>query len=464
MAKTGKLGRDHAVVLGGSMAGLLAAKALSLHFRNVTVIERDRLPEGPLGRKGVPQGQHAHGLLLRGSMALEREFPGLREALAQAGGLVDGDAGQKGRWINGGRRAAPCTMGRSGFLASRPLVEHLVRRELSRASNVDIVSGCDALGLATTRTNDRVRGVRILRRVDGSAEEMMDADLVVDAMGRGSRAPEWLAALGYAAPPEETVRVGVTYTTRIFRRREADLEGDHFAVVAAVPPNLRSGVALAMEGDRWMVTLIGYLGERAPSELDGFVEYARTLPASDVYELLRTAEPIGEACTAKYPACRRRRYERLQRFPDAFLVMGDALCSFNPIYGQGISVAAAEAEALERAMHRPDARLWRRFFRAAAQIIDVPWMLAVGNDLRFEDVEGPRTIFSRWMNRYMERYHLAASRDPVLTLTFLRVVNLIERPSRLLALRTMARVWWGARRVSGMRALHAESSTASQIG
>jgi 2-polyprenyl-6-methoxyphenol hydroxylase-like FAD-dependent oxidoreductase len=272
----------------------------------------------------------------------------------------------------------------------------------------------------------------VIRRADGSAEELLEADLVVDATGRGSRSPVWLEELGYPRPAEDEVRVGVAYASRVYRRRRDHLHGDRAVVVAATADRPRGGAMLAMEGDRWMVTLNGYLGQRPPADPDGFVAFAAGLPVPDVFEVISDAEPLGDVLPARYPASVRRRYERLGRFPDGYLVTGDAVCGFNPVYGQGMSVAALEALALRECLRAGPTGLARRFFAEVAAIVDIPWGIAVGADLRFPSIEGARTAKVRLVNAYLARFHLAAETDPVLGRAFLRVVNLMERPEGLL--------------------------------
>jgi hypothetical protein len=189
---------------------------------------------------------------------------------------------------------------------------------------------------------------------------------------------------------------------------------------------------LAMEGDRWMVTLFGYLGLRPPTDPDGFVAFAAGLPVPDIFEVIADAEPLGEVLPTRYPASVRRRYERLRRFPEGYLVVGDAVCGFNPIYGQGMSVAALEALALRDCLRASPAGLARRFFAEVARIVDIPWQIAVGADLRFPGIEGARTAKVRLVNAYLARFHVAAAADPVLGGAFLRVVNLMDRPEGLL--------------------------------
>ena len=424
--------REHAVVLGASMAGLAAAQVLADAYERVTVLERDALPTAAAHRKGVPQSHHAHGLLAAGRVALEELFPGLTDELV-ANGALSGDLQAQSRWSNQGLRLCPGPSGLQGIALSRPLLEWSIRERVRALPNVWVVDRCVAAGLVGSPDGRRVCGVRVLRRADSSAEEVLEADLVVDASGRGSRSPLWLEALGYPRPTQDEVRIGVAYASRVYRRRRDHADGDRAVVVAATVERPRGGAMLAMEGDRWMVTLNGYLGQRPPTDPDGFVAFAAGLPAPDIFEVISDAEPLGEVLPARYPASVRRRYERLDRFREGYLVVGDAVCGFNPIYGQGMSVAALEALSLRECLRAgPAAGLARRFFAKAARIVDIPWGIAVGADLRFPGIHGARTAKVRLVNAYLARFHVAAATNPVLGGAFLRVVNLMDRPESLL--------------------------------
>ena len=421
----------HAVVLGASMAGLTAARVLADTYERVTVLERDTLPATAAHRKGVPQSRHAHGLLAAGRIALEELFPGLTDELV-ANGALPGDLQAEARWYNYGLRLCPAPSDLRGIALSRPLLEGCVRERVRALPNVRVVDRCDAAGLVGTPDGRRVRGVRVLQRADGSAEEVIEADLVVDATGRGSRSPVWLEELGYPRPAEDAVRIGVAYASRVYRRRPGHVDGDLAVAVVATVDRPRGGGMLAMEGDRWMVTLNGYLGDQPPADPEGFTAFAATLPAPDIFEVIRDADPLDDARVTRYPANVRRRYERLDRFPDGYLVVGDAVCAFNPVYGQGMSVAASEALALRECLRDGPTRLARRFFPEVAAIVDIPWGIAVGADLRFPGIEGARTAKVRLVNAYLAGFHVAAATDPVLGRAFLRVVNLMDRPESLL--------------------------------
>jgi 2-polyprenyl-6-methoxyphenol hydroxylase-like FAD-dependent oxidoreductase len=422
---------DRAVVVGGSLAGLLAARVLTDAYAQVTVIDRDELSQTSTHRRGVPHGRHVHGLLARGQQVLEELFPGLTAELV-AHGAPAGDMLANARLYFSGHRLRQAHTGLVVLCASRPFLEGHVRARVRALSNVTFLDRCDVVGLTTAPDGRRVAGARVLRRADGSAEELLSADLVVDASGRGSRTPVWLDALGYARPGEEQVRIGLGYTTRTYRLRRDALGGDLAVLHAATPEHPRAGALQVLEGDRWMLTLAGILGDHPPTDPDGFLDFARSLRFPDIYETVRDAEPLDDPVPFRFPASVRHCYERLDRFPDGFLVMGDAVCSFNPIYGQGMSVAALEALVLRRHLERSIEPQPHRFFRDIARVVAVPWDIAVGRDLIFPAVQGRRTAKVRLINAYLARLHAAAVHDASLASAFVRVAGLVTPPDSLL--------------------------------
>jgi 2-polyprenyl-6-methoxyphenol hydroxylase-like FAD-dependent oxidoreductase len=427
---------ERAVVIGASMAGLLAARALADFYDTVTVLERDTVPLSDLPRKGVPQGRHAHGLLARGRSVIEQFFPGWTDEVVASGG-VRGDIAGDVSWVGHGVTLKSASSDLIGVLASRPVLEGHVRRRLLRLPNVRAIENCAVQGLVASEDHSAVRGVRV--RI-GNIEEIIDADLVVDASGRGSSSPAWLESIGYIRPAEEKIEIGLGYTTRIYRRRPTDLNGKLAVVVAGSGPNWRNGVVLYQTEDRWIVSLGGFFGDHAADDDPLFAAYAGSLPTSEIYDIVAHGEPLSDFASYRYPANLRRRYEELTQFPRGYLVFGDAICSFNPVYGQGMTVAAQEAVLLRQCLEAGDADLARRFFAAAKGAIDVPWDIAVGNDLRHPKVQGPRSPKVRFINWYIGKLHMAARHDAELTTAFLRVANLEASPTLLLSPANVLRV------------------------
>ena len=451
---TGDTGtRDRAVVVGASLAGLLTAAVLSEHYRHVTVLDRDVLGpdapgEGGEFRRGVPQSRHVHALLGAGHRALEELLPGIMAELTGRGAPLGDQLGDARLHL--GRRMPRVTSGLPALCVSRPLLEATVRARVTALPGVQVMSPCDVAGLVATPDRRRITGVRV--RPDGGEEQGLPADLVVDASGRGSRTPAWLDALGVPAPVEDRVKIGLGYATRTYRSTPAGLAGDLAIVVAPTPPAGRGGALQHLEGGRWIVTLIGVLGDHPPTDPAGFLDFAASLPVPDIFDAIVAAEPIGDVAAFRFPASVRRRYERLDGCPDGLVVVGDALCSFNPVYGQGISVAALEAGALGAELSRGRPLRARRIHRRLARIVDSPWATVTGGDLAFPAAEGRRTRAMQVMGSYIARLQAAAAIDPVLAVAFFRVAGLVDPPSALLRPRGRP----GAAPPDGLRPRHVD--------
>jgi 2-polyprenyl-6-methoxyphenol hydroxylase-like FAD-dependent oxidoreductase len=375
-------------------------------------------------------------------VVLEQLFPGLTQELAAQGGMVL-DISREFRWYANGGFHEPTTSGLDGLVVSRPRLEAGVRARVLALPNVHAIENCDVLGLVASEDRARVTGVRLVRRANGSDEDVLTADLVVDAAGRGSRSPAWLSDLGYAPPVEERVRIDLGYATRQYRRTPDQLPGTRGLAIAGAPPDGRNGVVIAQEEDRWIVTLGGYNGDFAPLDPEGFVEFARRLPTPDIYNLIKTAEPLTEPLPFRTPTNQRRRYERLTRFPDGYLVFGDAICSFNPVYGQGMTVAANEALVLQACLAQGSVQLARRFFAGVRPVVDGPWSVAVGNDRQLPHVAGSNTLMDRFINWYIGKLHIAARQDAALSVAFLQVVNMMVPATSLLHPRMALRILRG---------------------
>ncbi|MGK5550576.1 FAD-dependent oxidoreductase [Actinomadura kijaniata] len=441
---------DRAVVLGGSLAGLLAANVLAEFYPEVLVVDRDQLAGVAGYRRGVPHGRHAHGLVARGHQILEETFPGLTADM-EADGIRPGDFSANIRWHFNGMRLRPGKTGLLSVPCTRPVIERHVRERVEKIPAVRFLEGYDILGLEATADAGRVVGARVQRRDGGSAPEVLAADLVIDTTGRGSRTPTWLAELGYAPPAEDRVKVDLAYTTRHFRV-PSDPFGDDIAIIAAATPSHPRGAffyRLPGGGDRVELSLTGVLGDHPPSDPEGFMEFTRSLPVPEIYESVRDAEPLDDAVTFRFPASVRRRYERLTRFPEGFLVMGDAVCSFNPVYAQGMTVSALESVTLRE--HLGENRVPRplEFFRKISGQIDSPWEFAATADLGYPGVEGHRTAKVRMINSYVGLVQRAAVHDAGLTNALIRVAGLMDEPTSLLHPATMLRVLRRSRRRPG---------------
>jgi 2-polyprenyl-6-methoxyphenol hydroxylase-like FAD-dependent oxidoreductase len=383
-----------AIVIGGSIAGLLSARVLSEHFTEVILLERDPLPSGPEARKGVPQGRHVHALLEAGRMTLEALFPGLVEEL-HAEGAESGDMARDSAWFHAGSWKTRYASDIRTVLCTRTLLEHKVRSRVAALPNVTLRDGCSVEELLADDSRSRVTGVRVK---GPGGEETLQADLVVDASGRGSRGARWLEALGYERPEEEEVGIDLAYTTR-FYERPADFAADWKVLVIypRAPEEWRAGFLSRVEGGRWIVSLSGYFGDHPPTDEQGFLEFARALPRPDLHEAIRAARPVSDPVIHKIPSSRWLHYERLARFPEGFILFGDAVCALNPIYGQGMTVISLGSQRLGELL-TAQGRISpgslrgfsRRFQREFAGLLEMPWLMSTTMDLKYPRAQGRR--------------------------------------------------------------------------
>jgi 2-polyprenyl-6-methoxyphenol hydroxylase-like FAD-dependent oxidoreductase len=439
----------HAIVLGASMAGLLTARVLSEYVDQVTIVERDPVHSHPESRRGQPQTRHLHGLLANGLQLLTRYYPDLPEALRAGGAIVD-DMGATMNWYCFGGYRLRTPVGIEAALMSRPFLEQLVRARTLALPNVTLRDATAVKGLLASDDRRRVTGVVIAPHDGTELTAELRADLVVDCGGRGSRSPQWLEALGYTLPPTSEVKVNVGYATRLYHRDPADPRGRLWTLITPEGPHeTRFGGMFPIEGDRWIVSIGGWAGDHAPVDEQGFLEYARALPVPDIYDMISQAEPISEITPYKFGSSLRRHYEQLRVFPEGYLVLGDAICSFNPTYGQGMTSAAMQAHALGTILMSRYGNfdgLAPQFFRQAAHVIDTPWQLAVGEDFRFPQTVGPKPAGIDLLNRYVAMVHRATQVDPEVGRAFIKVMNLLAPPTSLMAPHTLIRVLRSQRR------------------
>ncbi|GLF98773.1 FAD-dependent oxidoreductase [Streptomyces yaizuensis] len=439
---------DHAVVLGGSIGGLLAARVLSESYHRVTVIDRDDLTgSGMSPRPAVSWSIHIHALLERGRRILEELFPGFVDDLLALGVPV-GDYGTTCHYYFNGRMLAETETGMACVGANRPVLEHGIRTRVAALPGVVLRERTDIVGLVASADRGRITGVRVQPRagVDGApgGEEIVEADLIVDATGRASRTPRWLEEFGYERAPEEKVHMDLTYTTMDFvGPLPHDPLGDDIALVPTATPDRPRGAIFARLSDRYALTLTGIRGDRPPTDPEGFLAYTRTLPIPDIYEAVRDAEQRGPAGSFRFPASVRHRYERLRRFPAGYLVVGDAACTFNPVYAQGMTVAAMGAIVLREHLRRGAEPRAEAFFRDLAKVTDAPWNMSAAADLGYPGVRGRRTLATRMGNLYVRKVQAAAANDAVVARSFIRAISLVDPPQALMKPSLMRRVFFG---------------------
>jgi 2-polyprenyl-6-methoxyphenol hydroxylase-like FAD-dependent oxidoreductase len=433
-----------AVVLGGGLAGLLATTVLARHpeLDTVTLVERDELPSRrPEARRGIPQGRHAHVLMSSGARIIERLLPGTTDAWLAAGahriGVPDGyvmllPQGWLPRW----------TSDQFVISCSRALLDWVIRERVRLLPKVRILPNTQATGLVGDAR--RVTGVRV-------ADGVLDAGFVVDATGRGSRARHWLAALGFGEVPEDLVDSGLRYATRLFRAPGRTAGRFPIVNVQADPALRQPGQTAALmpiEHGQWLVTLSGTRGGEPPSDEDRFVEFARGMRHPIVGDLIADAEPLSPVWVTNSTVNRRLRYDRLAGWPDGFVVLGDAVASYNPIYGHGMSVAAHGAAVLRDALARHGLRagLAWRVQRGVARTAGDAWAQATGTDVRFPDARGrPPSTVDRLLHRYQNRLFVTALGRPEVMAELVDVFTLSAPTSRLVAPRMVLATLRGPR-------------------
>jgi 2-polyprenyl-6-methoxyphenol hydroxylase-like FAD-dependent oxidoreductase len=437
-----------AVVLGAGMAGMFAARVLSDFYDEVTIVERDRLPDSPIQRRGIPQGRHLHSFLSRGCQLLDQFFPDILGELVDEGAHVmdDGDLSRiytrlgEYQMNRSEKFADPAAL--VFYLASRPFVEFHVRRRVAALQNVKFVDHHDITEPTVVRP-DRITGVLLVNR-DTGGRATLDADLVVDAMGRGARTPAFLERLGYDRPEEQRSASNWAYSSQLLRIPDGVI-AEKMLLIESAKGLPRAGL-LAYEHDTWILTV----GQRVadgdpPTDLAGLLALAERCIPRSILAGLRSAQPLGNVAIFRNTGGLWRRYDRMQDFPAGLLVIGDALCSLNPIYGQGMTMAALEALVLQDYL-RGGREEPQRFFRAAAKHISPVWAMNQSRDRVPSSPDRRPSVPSRLAMSTMNKALKAAEHDIVLTERFFRVSNLVDPPTRLQDPALIARVVVGSLR------------------
>jgi len=442
------LTRHHAraIVVGAGIGGLFAARVLADHFPEVLVVERDTLPATPTFRPGVPQAHHVHNLLVRGMRIGEQLFDGFARDLLAAG-AVRFEWPADFLWLSPAGWAGRSRSDLVTVACSRELLEWVVRQRLAARAHVRCMDRTEVLGLLTSAAapDRRVVGVRVRRRPSRSdalqREEHLAADLVVDASGRDSRASRWLADAGYPQPRVETVNSFAGYASRLYARPPLlTREWVVLGVQSRPPAHPRAGVINSLEGDRWLVTLAGAARDYPPTDEPGFLAFARSLPTPLLAEAIQDARPLSPIFGYQRLENRWRRFDELAAWPERFVVLGDAVCTFNPLYAQGMTISAQAALTLQRELHAQRARrldgdldgLAARFQRALARELRTPWLMATGEDFRYPATEGRRPLSTRLSHAYLDRVMRVAAADTAVHHAFLEVMHLLRPPMTLL--------------------------------
>jgi 2-polyprenyl-6-methoxyphenol hydroxylase-like FAD-dependent oxidoreductase len=438
--------KTRAVVLGGSIAGLFAARVLSDAYDEVLVVDRDQLLGVREPRRGRPQGRQINAMHCRGRLVMEELFPGITAQMI-ADGCPSGDMAGDVRWYFDGKRARPHFVDLLAVPATAPVMERYIRERTQALPNVMFAERREVLGLETTADRSQVIGVRVRRLEENSSEETLRTDLVVDATGRGSRTPVWLEQLGYPGVEEEKTKIGLGYVTQHYTLRADPWDGDLAIIPVASPRVPRGAVFTKTDSGKVELTAYGLLGDHPPTDQAGFYAFIKSLAVPDIYDALQHADPIDEPVAFRFPTTVRRHYERMTSFPSGLLVTGDAVTSFNPVYAQGQTVAALSALVLRQHLQSgvaPDPLQY--FGDLARDVIDAPWEMTQTVDLSFPGVPGQRTLKVRMGQAYLARVQAATTRDGTITAAYMRAAGMVDPPSALMRPRLVLRVLrksWG---------------------
>jgi 2-polyprenyl-6-methoxyphenol hydroxylase-like FAD-dependent oxidoreductase len=439
----------HAIVIGGSIAGLMTARVLSQHFGRVTVVERDALPQGGEYRNGAPQARHLHVLLARGQRIMEQYFPGFEHDIYHTGApIIQGGLNNltltAAGWIR--RFDAGVTLSATG----RASLEWLVRQRVQALPNVEFITETDVEHLLASEDGSVITGVQLKSRRNRKGDSFaLQGDFVVDASGRRSNTPEWLTELGYAAPETTIVNAHTGYATRWYKLTPETTPDVAMLAIQARPSEglYRGGGYLVVEGNRLVVTLLGANEDYPPTDEAGFMEFAKSLSTPVLYDLIKTLTPEEPIYAYRGLQNQMRHYEKLARRPENFIVIGDAAVAFNPIYGQGMSSAAMEAELLDKLLKKNSIQNLRgfaaKFQKKQVQLTKGAWLLSTGEDMRFPLVEGQLPgMQERIFHRYTDLMLSSMAYDTVVAHAFYQVLNLLATPMALMRPDIMLRVMW----------------------
>jgi len=431
------LNSQQAIVIGGSMAGMASAEVLSRHFERVLIIERDTYAEDTEYRKGIPQNRQPHALLQRGLMGLEELFSGITQDWIDAG-AVSIDFGHEVEWLTFGKWRPHYEPGLISYSSSRPALENVVRRRIQANSKICIQQSCEVIDLISSPDHGTVTGVRVRSRDGKHTETVHEAALVIDTSGRESHTQNWINQIGYDCPERTVVNSFPGYSSRVYER-PASFTGQMIYIQPTPGVEKRGAIMLPIEGNRLHVALIGMSKDYPPTDEVGFIRFLEELPEKAIYNVLKDAKPLSPISGYRRAENIRYHYERLTRWPENFVVLGDAVLAFNPVYGQGMTVAVLSALKLGECLqtHRSHntslTGFSKMFLKALVEVQAFSWQLATGEDMRWSpETEGcsptPGMIESFRLG-FLKKVMIASTKDPVITEALYRVMNMVATPA-----------------------------------
>ncbi|WP_144649488.1 FAD-dependent oxidoreductase [Bacillus cereus] len=423
---------NKAIVIGGSIAGKLAAKALSTTFQEVIIIEAGEKWDGKASRKRVPQSNHPHVLLKGGEQAIEELFPTITNELIEAGSVVNNFTRDL-KWHQFGLWKQPFTGEVHMIQQSRFLLEWHIQKRIDQVSNITIKYETLIEGLLIDENRNKVYGVKAKCFKTGTQKEIK-ADIVVDASGFGSKSIAWLREYNIEVL-EEKVHIDLFYVTRMFKLKENEkLDYCNTLMSPSFPENPYGVFIQTIEDNRYFVTFSGYANEKAPQTDEEFNNFAENLSISNVTDFLNKAEAISNIKTYKIPHQVRRQFDLVDNLPNRLLVVGDAHCRFDPVFGQGISVAAIEAHQLQVLLQRKqklDKAFTQQFYKETAHIIQTPWEMTTTEISRHPQLKRELTIKQKFQLWYTKQIYQLSASDPDVYIRLVRVMNLIRSPFHL---------------------------------
>ncbi|WP_108869630.1 FAD-dependent monooxygenase [Aquimarina aquimarini] len=424
--------KQHAIVLGGSLGGLMTARVLSDYYKKVTIVEKNKVTFLPETRKGQSHTKHLHYLQYVALSTMLRYYPNLEEQLLDHGAIKI-DWGDSLNYYSNGGYKKKFTKGIDVITMSRPLLEHLIRENTLAISNIELRDQSLSKELLISEDKKRVTGV-LIKQKDTDESSSIQADLVVDTTGRGSSMPKWLKEIGYDAPKESKVKINLIYSTRIYDRDPKDPRGNDRIFYKPTPPKEKLGAGLMpVEGNRWMLTQGGCHGSIPSTEHKDILEFLKGLPCSDIYDIISKSEPLGEAVSYKFKESLWRHYEKLNKFPVGLLVLGDAIFSFNPIYAQGMTSASLQVAELDKLLknNTSDNTLASQYFKEIKKIGNRCWSSSTGEDFRYPETTGKRPLLINLTNTYLNHVIKVSNKDRIVSEAFLSVAMMLKPPISL---------------------------------